>query len=778
MNRIRLPWPLLLAWGIALGGAFFFAALAVQRHNAFLTTAFDLGNYDQAIWNTAHGRLFQLTNIPGVTTRLAHHVEPILLLLAPLYWVWSDPRALLIVQAVLVMLGAVPVYLVARRHLDHEWAALVFPLAWVLFPALERAVLFDFHAVTLAPFFLAWAFNWLEEGRTGRFALAAALAAATKEEIGFIVALMGLYALIVQKRRRLGLLTAVAGAGWSLVAIEVIIPHFSPKGQHVFLSYYEGLGNGFIGLVTTALTRPWVVIERALAGGAVEYVTRLLTPVAFLPLLAPHVMLLAAPSFAVNLLSSYEPMRTLEGYHYPAPIVPFVVLAAAVGLANLRRVVEMSGQRVLNRSGLGRYALVLGTLAVLGGTLLYHRGHGATPLAANFEWPRVTPHHRIGERLIKLIPPDAGVSAQWRINPHVSRRLRVYQFPDVRDAEYVLVDVTINSWPQHPNDLYRDVQTMLAGEWGVVAAEDGWILLRRGAQQKTLPETFYSFARATNPTPDVQLDVQFGQALRLIGLDFQETAGFSRLTLYWQAGEGERLAAPLRLWPYYFSLADGRVLEDTTQRPLVEALWYPPEQWKPGEVVVTRTLPWPVPEPFGVAVAVRAGDTWLPPTVRHLQPPAFYLPSGSVWVWSRPPVQVGTFVEGAWRLEAPPHPVVLERVAVPVNPVRAGTPYTVTLQWRATGPTEVPLTVFTQLLDRSGRLVAQHDGPPAEGLRPTHDWRPGEVITDQHVISLPADLPPGTYRLIVGLYDTQTGQRVPAPGPDNAIPVTEVNVVR
>ncbi len=776
MIRRRSPLPELLAWGIALAGALFFAALSVQRHNAFLTTAFDLGNYDQAVWNTARGRPFRLTNIPGVTTRLAHHVEPILLLLAPLYWLWSDPRVLLIVQAALVMLGAVPAYRVARRHLNHEWAALAFPLAWVLFPALEWAVLFDFHAVTPAAFFLVAAFDALDERHDRRFALFAALAAATKEEIGFLVALMGLYALVVQKRRRLGTIAILAGAGWSLVAIEVIIPRFSPRGEHVFLSYYEGLGDGFTGLVVTALTRPWLVVARALAGGALEYVTRLLAPLAFLPLLAPHVLLIAAPSFAVNLLSSYEPMRTLEGYHYPAPIVPFAVLAAAVGLANLGRLAQAAGTRLRRSLDLRRYVLVTGALLVVGATLAYHRARGATPLAVEFEWPRVTEHHRVGERIIALIPPEAGVSAQWRLNPHVSQRERVYQYPDVRDAEYVLLDVTINSWPQHPNDLYRDVQAMLAGEWGVEAARDGWLLLKRGGTQKTLPDEFYTFARAPNPTPQVPLNVQFGQVLRLVGLDLSEERDGVRLALYWQRTDAGPIGEQVRLWPYYFDLQSGLVLEDTSQRPLVEALWYPPQRWKAGEIVRTRTLPWPVPEPFGVAVAVRSDDGWLPPTVRHLNPPASYLPSGAVWVWSRPPRPWGTFVEGRWRLEATPSPAVLERVAVPRAPVQAGTPYTVTLQWRATGPTNVPLTVFTQLLDRNGRLVAQHDGPPANGLRPTHDWRPGEIITDQHVIPLPATLPPGTYRLIVGLYDGQTGQRVPAPGPDNAVPVTEVEI--
>ena len=74
-------------------------------------------------------------------------------------------------------------------------------------------------------------------------------------------------------------------------------------------------------------------------------------------------------------------------------------------------------------------------------------------------------------------------------------------------------------------------------------------------------------------------------------------------------------------------------------------------------------------------------------------------------------------------------------------------------------------------MNEAGQLVAQHDSQPAVGLRPTVDWQPDERIQDQHIIALPADLPAGRYRLIVGLYDAQTGQRVPAGMPDNALEV-------
>lgn len=84
----------------------------------------------------------------------------------------------------------------------------------------------------------------------------------------------------------------------------------------------------------------------------------------------------------------------------------------------------------------------------------------------------------------------------------------------------------------------------------------------------------------------------------------------------------------------------------------------------------------------------------------------------------------------------------------------------VTLAWRVVGETERSFAATLQLLDVNGRLVAQHDGPPAEGVAPTTSWLAGEVVVDQRVLTLPV-LAPGEYTLIAALYDPATGERLP-----------------
>src|SRR5205085_10658795 len=126
---------------------------AILRYDTFKATAFDLGNMDQVIWNTIHGRLFQFTNQAtdyyGPPTRLAVHFEPIILPLSLLYLFYADPRILLVFQTLVLVSGALPVFLLTRKYLP-EWPILaaLMVVAYLLSPAVLGINIFDFHPIS------------------------------------------------------------------------------------------------------------------------------------------------------------------------------------------------------------------------------------------------------------------------------------------------------------------------------------------------------------------------------------------------------------------------------------------------------------------------------------------------------------------------------------------------------------------------------------------------------------------------------------------------------
>ena len=114
--------------------------------------------------------------------------------------------------------------------------------------------------------------------------------------------------------------------------------------------------------------------------------------------------------------------------------------------------------------------------------------------------------------------------------------------------------------------------------------------------------------------------------------------------------------------------------------------------------------------------------------------------------------------------------ILLKSVYVTVNgqmvdlkrplPASPGATLDVTLLWQTTEMLDTHYTVFVQLLDENGMLVTQHDSVPAQGLRPTLTWPSGETILDPHSLILPADRTNLQGQLIVGMYETETVERL------------------
>jgi hypothetical protein len=90
----------------------------------------------------------------------------------------------------------------------------------------------------------------------------------------------------------------------------------------------------------------------------------------------------------------------------------------------------------------------------------------------------------------------------------------------------------------------------------------------------------------------------------------------------------------------------------------------------------------------------------------------------------------------------------------------AGEPLTVTLLWQSDSRLDKDLNVFVHLLDTDGRLVAQRDGVPVQGERPTWSWWDREVIQDEYVLATDFQLPSGIYTVAVGMYELPSGDRL------------------
>ncbi len=494
----RIPGALVGLMTVAFGITF--AWLSVSRHLAYQSHAFDLGNMDQAVWNTLHGHFLRFTDmdVSGrvLQTRLAIHVEPLLAALAPLYLIHSGPETLLVVQSLVVATGAVPAYLLALRTVGQPWLALVFPLAYLLHPSLQNALLDDFHAVTLTASLLFWAVYFAYRGWTVPFAVMAVLAMASKEEIGLIVALLGVL-LLYRRRSPVAYGAIVAGVLWFVICIIIIIPHFNPAGQSPYVSRYRYLGHGIGGIASGIVRHPDLVFRTLTSIPRLQYLRYILEPVGFTSILGLPILLLAVPGFLINLLSS-DPRMYSGFYQYSAEIVPFTVASSAIGVGWLGSLVRRRWDWLAG--------WVVGGLCLI--VLLFAAEQswrfGFTPASRGYSIPSGGTHQALENALLRGIPANAVVAAADEIEPHLSDRSWIYLLPTTHPAngpaaQYLVLDASVPSAPVGPSALHNLAMKALANGYGVQSANDGILILRRGVPSHTLPSSFYRFIFSSPP---------------------------------------------------------------------------------------------------------------------------------------------------------------------------------------------------------------------------------------------------------------------------------------
>src|SRR3989442_10568023 len=150
-NSRRLHWRTVdvLPLVLALIAAVAYGSISVYRHSVFASGAFDLGVQDQTVWG--YSRLEMIPNtVEMIRNLLGDHFHPILMTIAPLYWIWDDVRVLLILQAVLIAAGGVPIFWWARQQLG-LLPAIAFEIAYLVFLGVLSAGGFELHHPALPP---------------------------------------------------------------------------------------------------------------------------------------------------------------------------------------------------------------------------------------------------------------------------------------------------------------------------------------------------------------------------------------------------------------------------------------------------------------------------------------------------------------------------------------------------------------------------------------------------------------------------------------------------
>ena len=413
--------------------------LGVLRHRALGSRVFDLGIYDNILWNTMHGRVLGCDFVRG-GNHVTAHVDPALVLLTPLYALAPGAETLIALQAAAVLSGAAPVFLLALRRLGRSGLAAALGFVYLLHPSVHGTVVFDAHSLAFAAPLCVWALYFLETGATRRYLLTIALLLLCREDVGLLVVGVGAYAGLGRGLRRLGLATAVAGLAY--FAAAKLLVQFTPyEYARRYMALLPGGEGGFRDVAATVLGNPGYVLTQVLVTRKLVFLAVLLAPLLLVPLLAGSLWWTFAYGLAFTLLAS-NPMNYAPLSHYSVVLFPLLFAAAPAGVARLAALVErLGGDAGRATRALGVGILVASAAATLRLGALVDNGsyrgfpHSLVydldaPAQARYQWLRAA---------AQRVPADASVAVSNHVGAHFSARDRVYFYPEVQDADYLVV---------------------------------------------------------------------------------------------------------------------------------------------------------------------------------------------------------------------------------------------------------------------------------------------------------------------------------------------------
>jgi len=450
--------------------ALYFSVRTVGVHNGLGTSAYDFGLYDQGIWLMSRG------HSPFVTLMgrnlFGDHSSFILVLLIPLYWVFSSTALLFVVQSIVVAIGALPVYWFSRQRLRSEPLAAAMAGVYLLHPSISWTNLENFHPDAALGTLVAFAIWAAYAGKWRWYWVAVVLALSVKEDVAFVLAPLGLWVALKTDKKR-GLITSLASLFTMALMFLVVMRSFTGVAfRNSWRIPFGGIG----GLLKTALTQPTKLISYLWSEDRPTYVWQMLAPVGFVFLYEPSLALVGFVMLASNVVSTFWYQHQIQ-YHYSIIIVPCIVMGTVWALGKFSR----PARKWVS-------ACIIATSLVCG--YLW----SPMPLArtTTTSWNSQMPPVVAARESISRVPEDAVVAAYHSLTAQMARRVTIYSFPNpfVRnlygpdvfaggdrlpgadEVEYVILPVNLDDEAQKIWDVEKD-------QFRVVDENAWWVVYQR-----------------------------------------------------------------------------------------------------------------------------------------------------------------------------------------------------------------------------------------------------------------------------------------------------------
>jgi len=430
----------------------------------------DGANFNHMLWRTVHGD-FLPSYLYG-KCHLGDHASFFLVMLVPIYALAPSMRTLLYTQSAFIGLAAIPFFLIARRALRSETAALAAAVAWLFHPGVVSQNLNQVHEVQFVIGFLLAAFYCFQTRRFRWFVVFSVLAAAGKETVPLTVFMFGAYALIRRRPLKWVLFPTLFSVLYLVLVVGVLMPALWGGGyRHVH--HFSGYGRTLPEILGTMLFHPRVTFAIVAARCKAVYALEVLGPAGLVLPLMGSAIVLAVPDFVINVLAS-EPALAVVEWHYSVIVATFVSVAAAQAIGGVASSPDARGPGL-------RLAGLMGLWLALTAA-----GQASWRNVADSRPPR---DWQAREAVLARIPDDPNVSvlAPQSLVARLTERYTILTteqgWADLAAADYIIVD---EGDPRRPmGDRLRVHDAVARGGHRLVWRSAAWRLYSKADHART-----------------------------------------------------------------------------------------------------------------------------------------------------------------------------------------------------------------------------------------------------------------------------------------------------
>lgn len=478
--------PLLSVCAAALAYGAFMSFYTVRWHHKLGTAIFDLGINNNLMFGGLEGHFNESTIIFPDDPKMyfANHVKIGIYAFLPIYALIPRPETLLVIQSISVGLGAIPLFLFARRRLPELWA-LALAFSYLAYYPLHGANFYEMKEPTTAAS-IALACIWAIDGR--RYVLGSVFflwALIMREDMPIPLAVVGTCFLLSGARPRAGLIMAVVAAAWFVLLRFRLM---EDVGSWWFPNMYEDLWappeRGFRSVLKTLVSNPTYTLRHIFIEKKFWYLMHLMVPLAFLPVRRWWGWAALVPGAILTLLvTDYEP-PIMFSFQYVMYWAPYCFIAATLILSSMRK--ELGG---IHRARGALAALCLSTLALSFNFGAFSRRDGA--LSAGYH--KITFSFTEKERktladvrrLVASIPAKASVASTEKVGAHLSSRYAFYTLRrGVHGAEYIVARKSELRLDRTKESVKK---ALVSGEYGLVGRFGDFCVFKKGAKTDQNP---------------------------------------------------------------------------------------------------------------------------------------------------------------------------------------------------------------------------------------------------------------------------------------------------